>query len=334
MNFSIVTDYNKIDKVQWAEFVENHPDGNYFQTYEFIKINEGVGKYKPFVIVAYDDELLIGLVVGVIQIEDYSLLSFMTSRAIIIGGPLVIDNNKEVLNELLYNLNKYLKNKAIYTEFRNQFDLDEFVNVFSGNGFTYKDHLNFIVNCTDMDIIKKRMSRSKVRQVKKSLKEGAIIIENPDINQVKEFYYLLLELYKQIVKKPLPPWTFFRNFYENKTGKYLLISFSSQIIGGMMCPIHINKEIYEWYICGLDREFKDIYPSVLATWAAIDYANRNNISYFNFLGAGNPDQNYGVREFKAKFGGDLINYGRFQKINRKELYLISKFGFYIYQKLK
>jgi len=39
-----------------------------------------------------------------------------------------------------------------------------------------------------------------------------------------------------------------------------------------VCPILQRKVIYEWYVCGLDREIKDVYPSILATWAAIDYA--------------------------------------------------------------
>jgi serine/alanine adding enzyme len=31
---------------------------------------------------------------------------------------------------------------------------------------------------------------------------------------------------------------------------------------------------------------------------------------FDFGGAGRPDEPYGPREFKSKFGGELVDYGR------------------------
>ena len=31
---------------------------------------------------------------------------------------------------------------------------------------------------------------------------------------------------------------------------------------------------------------------------------------FDFGGAGRPDEHYGPREFKAKFGGELVDFGR------------------------
>jgi lipid II:glycine glycyltransferase (peptidoglycan interpeptide bridge formation enzyme) len=93
-----------------------------------------------------------------------------------------------------------------------------------------------------------------------------------------------------------------------------------------MCPILEGRAIYELYICGLDDEYKEQYPSVMATWAAMEYATQNNIPIFDFMGAGKPDERYGVREFKARFGGELVEYGRFIKINQPVLYKLGKFG--------
>ena len=47
---------------------------------------------------------------------------------------------------------------------------------------------------------------------------------------------------------------------------------------------------------------------------------------FDFGGAGKPDVPYGVRDHKLKFGGQMVEYGRFEKINNKLVYSIaSKF---------
>ncbi len=47
-----------------------------------------------------------------------------------------------------------------------------------------------------------------------------------------------------------------------------------------MCPIFEGRAIYEFYIAGKDQEFKDQYPSVIATYAAMDYGIKNNLTYF------------------------------------------------------
>ena len=66
---------------------------------------------------------------------------------------------------------------------------------------------------------------------------------------------------------------------------------------------------------------------------AIDYANKNNIEYFDFMGAGKPDQDYGVREFKSKFGGELVEFGRFVKILNPMLYNFGKLSLKILSKI-
>jgi len=63
----------------------------------------------------------------------------------------------------------------------------------------------------------------------------------------------------------------------------------------------------------------------MANWAVIAYAAENGFSRFDMMGAGKPDKNYGVREFKAEFGGDLVEYGRFLYICKNFLYQSGRF---------
>ena len=52
------------------------------------------------------------------------------------------------------------------------------------------------------------------------------------------------------------------------------------------------------------------------------------------MGAGSPDEDYGVRDFKAKFGGRLVEPGRFISTHSILKYWIANNGFKLYQKLK
>ncbi|NOX45353.1 MAG: peptidoglycan bridge formation glycyltransferase FemA/FemB family protein [Chlorobi bacterium] len=330
----ITTDINKISIPEWDSFIENHPNGTVFQSHAMYLLFKNTKKFKPILIAATNNNKLIGVLLAVIIKEYSSAIGFFTSRTVIYGGPL-IDNSLEDLEEMLDLFLKKLihkvKNKSIFIQFRNFFDWGKQKQVFIDNGFNNLERLNLLVDTSSEDTIRKRMSNSKLRQVKKSLKEGAKVIQPESIEQVNEFYDILYYLYKYKVKKPLPDRSFFANFYEQSKegdlGVILLIKYQDQIVGGIVSPLHKEKTIYEWYICGLDREFKQIYPSVLATWAAIDYAAKNDIRVFDFMGVGVPNKDYGVREFKKKFGGEMVNFGRFGRVNNKFLYAVTEVGY-------
>jgi len=121
---------------------------------------------------------------------------------------------------------------------------------------------------------------------------------------------------------------------KGRLGIIRLVKYNDKIIGGILSPVTPGKTIYEWYVCGLDHEYKDLHPSVLATWAAIEYALENNIPQFDFMGLGVPEKPYGVRDFKMRFGGELVNYGRFARINNRMIYFAAETGYNLLALLK
>jgi len=183
-------------------------------------------------------------------------------------------------------------------------------------------------------VMNKNMSASKLRQIKKSIKSGAEIVIADSEKQIEDFYMILKDLYTVKVKTPLFPKEYFMVFFKQKIGIYLLVQYQEEIIAGIMCPILENKVIYEMFVAGKDRVHKDIYPSILATYAAMKYASEHNIKRFDFMGAGKPDEAYGVREFKAKFGGELVEHGRFLCVLHPLLYQIGKIGVKILKKIR
>ena len=334
MQLTTTSDINKISVSEWDSFIKHHPNGTVFQSSEMLELFEGSENFEAVPVQVSLNGKIAGILLGVIIKEYSGKIGFFTSRTVIYGGPLIdpaIDDKPEVLNVLLKGLIKQVKNKSIFIQFRNFFDWTDCKDIFVQNGFNYLERLNYLVDTTSETETRKRISSSKLRQIKKGLKAGAEIIEPENIDQVREFYNILYYLYKYRVKKPLPKWSFFKSFYKqtqiNKLGIIRLIKYEGKIIGGILSPVTKDKVIYEWYICGMDREYKNIYPSVLATWAAIEYAVKNDIKTFDFMGVGVPDKDYGVREFKSKFGGDMVNYGRFGRVNNKFLYAITEIGF-------
>lgn len=321
----------------FATFIHTHPEGNFFQSADFFGFIEGIQGYKPFLIVASaDNGDIAGSLLGVFQTSGTGVKSWLSRRLIVWGGPLIAASASapDVAAGLLAELKKHANSRSIYVEFRNFFDTSALRKTFEQFGFAYKPHLNYLVRTDEESAVKKRMSSSRIRQIKSSLKAGAEIAEARSEEDVMAFYKILYKLYKEKVKKPLASPDLFLKFWKYGIGKFFIILHEGRVIGGIMCPVFDNKVIYEWYVCGEDGLAQGLHPSVLATWAPIEFGYQHGFSHFDFMGAGKPDEDYGVREFKARFGGDEVAYGRYEMIVNKPLFEVGKLGLKVYQSIK
>lgn len=322
--YQIVKDEN-IDKNKWESLLNESPTASWFQSYSCYQFYKKLDFLKTFAIALENKDELLALVCGYIVADGGMIKRFMSRRAIIPGGMLIGANcDKNEIEMLLQHLTESVSKDAIYTEFRNYFDYSEHRNSFERCGYTYLPHLNFQISTPSVERCLKELSTTKRRDVKLSLKQGAVVVDSEDILDVTEFYEILSDLYKTRIKTPLFSKEFFLQIVKQKDCHLFAIKFEGRVIGGSLCVGIENHVLYEWFVCGLDGKFKNIFPSTLATWAAIEYAAANGYKYFDMMGAGKPDEGYGVRDFKAKFGGELVEHGRFMRVNQKLKYSIGK----------
>ena len=305
-----------------------------FQLPVFYRFLETTKFLEPFRFSIERDGREVGVIQGFIQKEGGSTKRFFSRRAIINGGPWLAEDIRETeLEILLRQCIDGLKRRSIYIETRNFSDYSQFRPTFEKLGFVYEPHYDYQVELFDGNMWEGRMESSRRRFVKSSLQQGAMIVANPTREDVKGFYTVLQDLYRKRIKKPLFPLSFFNQMLDMSFCKYILVEYQQEIIGGMLC-VFDEDSVYEWFVCGKDSCYPKIYPSTLATWAAIRFAAEQGFKRFDMMGAGAPgDGGYGVREFKAKFGGELVEYGRFVYVCSKPLYYIGKAAVSIMKKL-
>lgn len=319
-------------------FLGEWPDSHFFQSPEFLEFIAKVPGYQPVLLVATGaDGEFKGSILGVVQADGKGPKSWFSRRMIVWGGPVVAPGTEkeqlETAGTLLKALKRNARGKAIYIEFRNYFDTSPMRAAFEANGFEYKEHLNLLVKLGDEESVLKRMGRDRKRQVRISLETGAEVREPVNEEEVRELYDMLDKLYRERVKKPLPDFGLFRQFWTSPNGKMFIVVYNGKVMGGAAGPIYRNKTVYQWYLCGENGVVKNLHSSVLATWGQIDFGIKNGYELFDFMGAGKPDEAYGVREFKASFGGELVSHGRYEMILSPILYKVGKFGLKIYHKL-
>ncbi len=225
--------------------------------------------------------------------------------------------------------------EPIYIETRNFNDYSRWKEAFGKAGFEYHKHLNFHVDCTDKEAMWKRMSENRCRQVRKAhATVECLMNEGISELEVREWYEILKELYRTKVKTPLWPVEFFIEAYRQGVGKFLLVKHEGKVIGGSMVVVmsegmnELRNEgcVYEWFECGMNAQYKDQYPSVCATYAGMRYAAEHGFARYDMMGAGEPGVLYGVRDFKAEFGGEMVEHGRFLNVCKPGLYKIGKLG--------
>jgi lipid II:glycine glycyltransferase (peptidoglycan interpeptide bridge formation enzyme) len=324
---TIHTSFSDINPEQWQQLVAESPHASFFQTPECYRFFSTLSFLKPFVYGVSENDKLKGIIVGFLISDGLFLKKFLSRRAIVSGGALL---HPDILvastKSLLEAVKEGLKHKAIYLEFRNYSDYSAFVPAFQSSGFELIPHLNFHVPTPSVDVATQKLKASKRRYLKLSVKEGVEWVETRNANEIKEFYAILENLYKTKIKTPLFPLEFFIKLNELPQAKLLVVKHNGKIIGGSQNVLLPNRTVFEWFVCGLDGQIKNVYPSIMATWAGIEYAASHGFQIFDMMGAGKPNDGYGVRDFKAEFGGDLVEHGRLQFVFNKKLFNIGKYG--------
>lgn len=314
----------------------------FFQNLCFLTLLNGVTGFRPFMIILRNDRNIIATLAGTSICEGSGLKAWASERTVIYGHP-VIDTNTNpalVLTALLKEL-KHLSRGSLFIQCRNDTDQKAASPVFHNAGFRLTDRLNLIKPIDNLNEAWAALSASRKRQINNSRKNGVEIIEMPTLEQLHEFYRQLQTLYKNKVRKPLPSLDFFERFYflstgDNFNGRVILCDYEGKIVSGILCPFTPGASIYEWYVCGLDKEYrsKKIYPSIMVTWAAMEIGNSLGCSSFDFMGLGIPTREYGVRDFKARFSGNWVNHGRWSRVNNPMLYSLAELGYNVLRLIK
>jgi len=315
---------NEIDIEKWQQLVDQSPNASFFQSKACYDFYCSLSFLEPFLIGVEENNKLIALVCGYVIADGNKIKQFFSRRAIVPGGLLINSECPETAIEVLLNETiKSLKKKAIYIEFRNYSDYRKHKSSIEKTGFLYQSHLNFHLSVTPIENVLSNISESKLRQIKQSEKVGIVCEEVKNELDIQLFYNQLNNIYTSKIKTPLFPIEFFLKIANQEFSKFYIIKSGEKIKGGIVC-VYDHKKVYEWFVCGNDAEKSSIYPSVYATWAGIKFASENGFEVFDFMGAGKPGKNYGVRDFKAKFGGELVEHGRFLYICSPLLYFIGK----------
>jgi len=328
----------QLDGIQWRRFVDQHPQSNIFHTPEMYEVFKQTKGHRPTLWAAVDSgNYPLALLLPVeISLFD-GLLQKLTTRAVVYGGVLAAPSadGKQALQDLLQTYIQNSENYVIFTEVRNLSDTRVERSVLIDCGFSYEDHLNFLVDLNHSpEAVLQGIGKRTRKKIRSSLRKGELIIEEiKQDDQVKLCYDLLEKTYAR-AKVPLADYSLFEAAFDALHSKGMikfLLAYVGDVCVGTSVELLFKDKIYGWY-GGSDRRYSKYYPNEMLMWHILNWGAQNRYNVYDFGGAGKPGEEYGVRNFKAKFGGNLVNFGRFVYVHAPNQLILSKFGYRFYRR--
>ena len=328
-----------LDERMWRLFVHNHPKGNIFHSPEMFHVFNKSKDFHPTLwCVTADDGEILALLLPVHITMFGEAFNSILSRLVVYGSVLCKPGieGEQALNKLLKDYTASMSNKALFTEFRNLSDVSYLQPVLLSNGFEYEEHLNFHINLDRSlsDIMQNIGGRTR-KKIRQGLRQGKVTIQEiSKKSQLQECYSLIMKSYNR-ARIPVADRSLFEAafdvLYKKGMVKFLLAQVNNISVASSVELIY-KDIIYGWY-SGIDRKYSRYNPNENLMWYVLSFGMRNGYKVYDFGGAGKPNEQYGVRDFKAKFGGDLVCFGRNTLVHCPNLLPLSKLGYRIYRRL-
>ena len=334
MNLQILT-YEQIDKQAWDSFAKSHPKGNIFQTPQMLDVYQQTPGYTPQVIALEQDKQMVGLMMWVVMREK-GLKARFSARSIIQGAPLVKDDKPEYIIALLDAYEQMRDSGVIYTQVRNHFEMLTVNDAFQQCGYRFESHLNFIITLDNEDSVWNRIGKGRIKQIKKAQKNGLYVDVYEPGQITDELIEQGYEVIRSVYQRAGLPLTDLAQIQATNEQRLLVVFVVRNAEGEMLgCRFGLlyRDSIYGWY-AGSYSQYYSLFPNDILIWETLRWGIRKGYKTFDYGGAGEPNKPYGVRAFKQQMGGELVNFGRYEKIHRRFMYKIGVLGMKILKLLK
>lgn len=312
-----VLTHKQIRADEWNRYVLDHPKGSVYQTYEFIQSMADVAKHEPIGLVAVTDDNQIVAMLVTTRIETISgIASSLTSRSVWHAEP-IFDNTElgiAGLESIVQQHDKNSSRRALFAEIRPMLSDAGERAILQANGYEFKDYLNYVVDTTaDVDTLMSRVGKSGRKKIRQSLKRGVEVRLDNTHEGIDRMYPFLVESYGRS-QVPLADIKLFHAALDHFGDEIVQVRLASYQGNDVAAGISLvfKQRFLAWY--GGSLRQKGIVPFDCLTWDEIRWCSENGMHCYDFGGAGWPDEEYGPREFKAKFGGTLTHFGRYRKV--------------------
>ena len=314
----------------WQRLVDEQQSGNIFHTPSMFQVFSKTKGHRPTLWAAVNGTGLPQALLLPVEITLLpGLLRRFSTRAVVYGSVLHTPGveGEKALKTLLQAYGRQIESKPLFTELRNLSDLNRVQPILEDRGFLYEDHLNYLVHLDrSPEAILQGMGRRTRKQIRRALRQGKVRVQEIQRREELVPWYELLRQTYASAQIPLADKTLFEAAFDvlrpKSMVKFLGAWIGSACVAGSAELLYKDR-IYGWY-SAMDRAYASYVPNELLMWHILQWGAENGYRLYDFGGAGKPDKDYGVRDFKAKFGGQLVCFGRNTRVHAPRLLWLSQ----------
>lgn len=307
-----------------SEFASSHSYPSPFQSAELFKVYSKTKGCKPTAIIARNTEgEIIASLVATTFMDAGVLAGTLLSHVSVRGGPLFVPRKEGVSGGaiLLKELLMKTKAKSLYTRVYPLFDQPDQFSLLNESGFTREDWLNYLIDLTAGEkVLKERLTRHRRKGIQKAENHGLEVVAASSVGDIDTIYSLLLESHAK-ARIPLQDKSLFEAIHRllvpQGTAK-MIMAYSGEKPVAARVALTFSGIIYDWY-AGSAQDAKETRASELLVWRLMTWGCKSGYRLFDFGGAGLPEEEYGPREFKSTFGGQLVNLGRYTVVHKPKM---------------
>lgn len=306
---------------EWDDFVGGNPRSNIFHTREYFECFRSASRYVTHSFFLREDGGVTACLIALQAKILGSALERLASRSVVFGGILCSSEVDQRyigrhIGKLVRAYDDSLGGRALYSEVRNISDATPLILPFVENKHRFVPHLNYLVDLTrGEEEIWGGVSQAIRRGIRSTLKKGVGIVELSDESGIEPFYKLVSNTYAKVHIPCFEP-EIFRNAWRtlSASGRLRIIfaEHEGRSIAARAALIYRGR-VFDWF-AGSSPEGDVLKANPLLAWDMIKWGCDHGLEVFDFGGAGDPNRPYSVRDFKSRFQGRLVNFGRFVKV--------------------
>lgn len=291
-----------------GSMVPELPGTNTFHSTELFRIYEATPGYSPVLIVASEGDKPVAKLLAAIRKSVRMFPPGIIRRCEVYGVGEYFDESADkeaIFSDMLQRLTAEALRDSFLIEFRNLENPMFGYKSFRANQYFAINWLRVRNSLHNIDKAEARFSPSRIRQIKKGLKNGAQVREACTMEEILCFAQMLHLVYSSKIRRHFPNINFFlhlENQLKEEQSKIFIVTYKEKIIGGSAC-IYSDDSAYLWFSGGMRKTYALQYPGILAVWKALDDAKQRGLRHLEFMDVGLPFRKHGYREFVLRFGG-------------------------------
>ncbi|MFN3189921.1 MAG: GNAT family N-acetyltransferase [Aureliella sp.] len=323
----------ELDPQQWDCFVRGHPNGEVFHTTAFFNALSETPGHQPQFLAAVEegkDGVAIVALLAAVRVTVGPVFTNWTTRSLMYAEPIFADSEvgRYALQLLIQHHDQVVAKFSLFSEIRAVNVPGEEKQILEEFGYKYLEYYNYLQDLRGgMQQVEATTPKVR-RKVESAMRKGARVIRCAPANEkcIGMAYEVIAESYRR-ARVPLADFQLFSRTaaFLGKDLSVRLLEYGGSVVASSIGLVYKNR-FFAWYN-GTLRPADLPASSAVLVWDEMTEACERGLTQYDFGGAGWPDEDYGPRTFKARFKGQLVNYGRYRKVSSRLRLQVARAGY-------